>query len=77
MPTECNCYLLGWDRDAGECDRRTGQCPCLPNVVGRDCGQCAPNHWRIASGLGCESCSCDLQGSTSPRCNEVINSAVY
>jgi len=28
------------------------------------------NHWRIASGLGCDRCNCDLIGSISSSCNE-------
>ena len=68
---ECNCNPLGSDRDAEEiCNRTTGQCPCLPNVIGEDCGQCAPDHWKLASGVGCEACDCDDEGSLSPQCNE-------
>ena len=40
-----------------------GQCRCLPNVVGRQCDRCASNHWKIASGKGCERCDCDPMGS--------------
>ncbi len=69
------CNLLGTDRDAGPCDRQTGQCPCLPNVIGQRCDRCAPNHWKIASGLGCEPCACDPDGSLSEQCNEVCAGA--
>lgn len=69
--TECNCNPLGSDRSSGEiCNRTTGQCPCLPNVIGEDCGQCAADHWKLASGVGCEPCDCDDEGSLSPQCNE-------
>ncbi len=68
---ECNCNILGTDREGGVCDAQTGQCPCLPNVVGPQCDRCAPNHWKIASGLGCETCDCDPEGSLSPQCNQV------
>ncbi|KRX40478.1 Laminin subunit beta-1 [Trichinella murrelli] len=60
--TKCVCNILGTDITAGPCDRITGQCPCLPNVVGRECDACASGHWKIASGRGCESCDCDEQG---------------
>ncbi|UYV80205.1 LAMB1 [Cordylochernes scorpioides] len=66
----CVCNILGTDQSQGECNRLTGQCPCLPNVVGKNCHECAPNHWKLASGKGCESCDCDLLGSFSPTCNE-------
>ncbi|XP_048511148.1 laminin subunit beta-1-like [Athalia rosae] len=67
---ECNCDVLGTDQRAGPCVHRTGQCPCLPNVVGQRCDACAENHWRIASGEGCDPCDCDGIGSVSDRCNE-------
>ena len=58
-------YLLpGTDQSAiGDCDRKTGQCLCLPNVKGRQCDACEANHWKIASGKGCERCDCDPMGS--------------
>ena len=54
----------GTDQSAiGDCDRKTGQCLCLPNVKGRQCDACEANHWKIASGKGCERCDCDPMGS--------------
>jgi len=68
---ECVCNWLGADRDAEEpCNRTTGQCPCLPNVKGEMCDTCAENHWKLASGVGCEACDCDPIGSLSQQCNE-------
>ena len=32
--------------------------------------RCAPNHWKIASGEGCDHCDCDPIGSTNETCNE-------
>ena len=71
MFSGCVCNVLGSYRDGGPCDHRTGQCPCLPNVIGLECDQCAPNHWKLASGTGCVFCDCDPQGSRSQQCNEV------
>lgn len=68
---ECVCELLGTNRSVGLCDKNTGQCPCLPNVVGLSCDRCKENHWKIASGEGCEPCDCDPVGSYSEQCNEV------
>ena len=31
--------------------------------------RCIANHWKIASGKGCEHCECDPVGSTSEQCN--------
>lgn len=66
---ECVCNLLGTDSSIRYCDRQTGQCPCLPNVIGQSCDECAENHWKIASGTGCEPCDCDPVGSTAEQCN--------
>uniref|UniRef100_A0A8C2QAI9 Laminin subunit beta-1 n=1 Tax=Cyprinus carpio TaxID=7962 RepID=A0A8C2QAI9_CYPCA len=54
------------------CDLNSGQCQCLPNVVGQQCDQCAPDTWNMGSGKGCEACDCDLSHSFSSSCNEVM-----
>uniref|UniRef100_A0A674BXD8 Laminin, beta 1a n=1 Tax=Salmo trutta TaxID=8032 RepID=A0A674BXD8_SALTR len=41
------------------CDLGSGQCQCLPNVVGQHCDQCAPDTWNMASETGCDACDCD------------------
>ncbi|VDK28557.1 unnamed protein product [Gongylonema pulchrum] len=73
----CVCNDLGTNRTAGTCDRVTGQCPCLPNVVGQQCDTCAPQHFDLASGKGCEPCECDpagvrlnADGTPELQCNE-------
>ncbi|XP_015599371.1 laminin subunit beta-1 isoform X2 [Cephus cinctus] len=66
---DCRCNVLGTDRNAGSCHHRTGQCPCLPRVVGQLCDACEENHWRIASGQGCDACECDVVGSVTDKCN--------
>ncbi|XP_047469022.1 laminin subunit beta-1-like isoform X2 [Penaeus chinensis] len=67
---ECVCNILGTNQTIEFCDHETGQCPCLPNVLGLECDRCAANHWKIASGIGCERCACDPVGSYSEQCNE-------
>ncbi|XP_054168822.1 laminin subunit beta-1-like isoform X2 [Oppia nitens] len=67
---ECVCNPLGTDSGRGYCDPSTGQCPCLPNVLGKSCDRCAVNHWKIASGQGCDACDCDPQGAYTLKCNE-------
>lgn len=67
----CVCYQLGTNTALGECDRQTGQCPCLPNVIGQRCDQCAPAHWNLTSREGCTHCGCDPTGSLSLECNQV------
>ncbi len=37
--TACDCNPLG--SSSQQCDRRTGQCPCLPGMAGLKCDRCA------------------------------------
>lgn len=68
---ECVCHILGTNSSAGQCNPHNGNCPCYPNVIGKECDQCADNHWKIASGIGCEPCNCDPVGSENLQCNPV------
>nr|XP_033814369.1 laminin subunit beta-1 isoform X1 [Geotrypetes seraphini] len=73
---KCVCNYLGTahehciEEDDCQCNQSTGQCPCLPNVVGQSCDRCAPHTWKLASGTGCEPCACDAARSLGPSCNE-------
>ncbi|XP_044206819.1 laminin subunit beta-2 isoform X1 [Thunnus albacares] len=73
---KCVCNFLGtersqcMDREECVCQRATGQCQCLPNVIGLTCDHCTPNHWNLASGKGCEPCACDPNNSITSSCNE-------
>lgn len=73
----CTCNFLGTERsqciqrEDCVCQRATGQCQCLPNVVGLMCDHCTPNHWNLAGGGGCEACDCDPSNSVTSSCNEV------
>ncbi|XP_076262261.1 laminin subunit beta-1 isoform X1 [Rhynchophorus ferrugineus] len=66
---KCVCDALGTNSSAGECNPLGGQCPCYPNVTGLHCDECIQNHWKIASGAGCEPCNCDSFGSFNAQCN--------
>lgn len=66
---QCDCDVLGTDGELQYCDRYSGQCPCLKNVVGVRCDECKKDYWKIASGEGCEACDCDPVGSESSQCN--------
>lgn len=66
---QCECDFLGTNKTIAHCDRFTGQCPCLPNVEGLHCSQCALNHWKIGSGEGCEACNCDAIGAVQEQCH--------
>ncbi|XP_045649429.1 laminin subunit beta-1 [Ursus americanus] len=72
---KCVCNYLGTvpehcNGSDCQCDKTMGQCSCLPNVVGQNCDRCAPDTWQLASGTGCDPCSCDPAHSFGPSCNE-------
>ncbi|XP_030575702.1 laminin subunit beta-1b [Archocentrus centrarchus] len=74
---KCTCYSVGTipgacsSPDECQCNQRSGQCPCWPNVVGQNCDRCAPDTWNIASGTGCQHCDCDPIHSYGSSCHEV------
>ncbi|KAJ8002830.1 hypothetical protein DPEC_G00163050 [Dallia pectoralis] len=74
---KCVCNHLGTNpakcQSTGDChcDLGSGQCQCLPNVVGQHCDQCAPDTWNMASEKGCEACYCDPEHSSGTSCNEL------
>ncbi|XP_026854032.2 laminin subunit beta-1 isoform X1 [Electrophorus electricus] len=70
----CTCMTSGTQQaycsdGVCHCDRRTGACPCRPNVVGHNCDQCSSNHWNLGMEGGCAACECDPQNSLGPHCN--------
>ncbi|KAM7367225.1 hypothetical protein PAMP_015142 [Pampus punctatissimus] len=74
---KCMCYSMGTapqacsSPDECQCDRRSGQCSCQPNVVGQNCDRCAVDTWNIASGTGCQHCDCDPVHSFGSACDVV------
>uniref|UniRef100_A0A674MZK9 Laminin, gamma 1 n=1 Tax=Takifugu rubripes TaxID=31033 RepID=A0A674MZK9_TAKRU len=65
----CSCSPLGTVGGQSTCLQVTGQCPCHPNVAGRDCGACQPGFFNLQSGSGCARCNCDPIGSTNGQCD--------
>ncbi|XP_048357993.1 laminin subunit beta-4 isoform X2 [Sphaerodactylus townsendi] len=74
---ECDCNPLGVDPAECPsgigfciCDQTTGTCPCLPNVIGSKCDQCASGYWDLAQGTGCSICDCDPEHSQNSLCDQ-------
>ncbi|XP_047662931.1 laminin subunit alpha-5 isoform X3 [Tachysurus fulvidraco] len=49
----CGCHEAGSESDT--CHPFGGQCPCRPNVIGRDCSQCATGYYGFPN---CRPCNC-------------------
>ncbi|XP_076132765.1 laminin subunit alpha-5 isoform X1 [Alosa pseudoharengus] len=49
----CGCHEVGAESDT--CEPFGGQCRCRPNVIGRDCSQCATGYWGFPN---CRPCNC-------------------
>ena len=64
---ECDCDPRG--SRTSVCDRVTGQCACLPSVVGRRCIECADRHFGYGSTVGCSPCGCHPEGAEGYQCD--------
>ncbi|XP_017260379.1 laminin subunit gamma-1, partial [Kryptolebias marmoratus] len=65
----CSCSRLGTVNQQTSCSQVTGQCPCLSNVIKRDCSACQVGFFNLQSGNGCDRCNCNSIGSTSGLCD--------
>ena len=65
---KCPCNECGTQH----CNHRTGDCQCLPNVIGLNCDRCRPDHYGMShcNGTGCMSCECG-PASESTQCNDL------
>ncbi|XP_011911519.1 PREDICTED: laminin subunit alpha-3 isoform X1 [Cercocebus atys] len=52
----CECHPAG--ATSPHCSPEGGQCPCRPNVIGRQCTRCATGHYGFPH---CKPCSCGLR----------------
>ncbi|KAM4557143.1 laminin subunit alpha-3-like [Fundulus diaphanus] len=70
--TECQCDLKGTLSGVGECEQRSGQCHCKPNVCGHACGSCKEGFFLLQKKtyFGCQACQCDLGGAVGMACDE-------
>ncbi|XP_021269242.1 laminin subunit gamma-3 isoform X1 [Numida meleagris] len=67
----CNCNPDGSALGLEGCDPGTGQCHCLPHVLGRTCGLCQHGYYGLQPAVGCKSCECHPVGSRDSGCHAV------
>ncbi|KAM6047471.1 laminin subunit gamma-3 isoform 1-T1 [Theristicus caerulescens] len=65
----CDCNPDGSIPELEGCDPSTGQCHCLPHVMGRACGLCQPGYYGLQPVVGCKSCECHSTGSRESGCH--------
>uniref|UniRef100_H3BA71 Laminin subunit gamma 3 n=1 Tax=Latimeria chalumnae TaxID=7897 RepID=H3BA71_LATCH len=68
----CSCSLTGSARQQQTCHSETGQCECLPNVIGQQCNQCKPGFFNLVPVYGCERCDCHPIGSENSFCHPIM-----
>uniref|UniRef100_A0A8C9UHG8 Laminin subunit alpha-5 n=1 Tax=Serinus canaria TaxID=9135 RepID=A0A8C9UHG8_SERCA len=62
----CGCHEAG--ARGSQCQPFGGQCPCRPNVIGRQCSRCATGYWGFPN---CRPCDCG-----SRLCDEVTGQCI-
>ncbi|XP_069729416.1 LOW QUALITY PROTEIN: laminin subunit gamma-3 [Phaenicophaeus curvirostris] len=65
----CDCNPDGSATGLEGCDPITGQCRCLPHVMGRACELCQPGYYDLQPAVGCKSCECHPTGSRDSGCH--------
>uniref|UniRef100_A0A8C3MQ95 Laminin subunit alpha-5 n=1 Tax=Geospiza parvula TaxID=87175 RepID=A0A8C3MQ95_GEOPR len=62
----CGCHEAG--ARGSQCQPLGGQCPCRPNVIGRQCSRCATGYWGFPN---CRPCDCGTR-----LCDEVTGQCI-
>ncbi|KAM6918219.1 laminin subunit alpha-3-like [Xenentodon cancila] len=70
---ECQCDLKGTLSGVGECEQRSGQCHCKPNVCGPACNSCKDGYFQLQKKdyFGCQGCQCDVGGASGTACDQI------
>ncbi|XP_070700517.1 laminin subunit alpha-3-like [Pempheris klunzingeri] len=70
---ECHCDVKGTLSGVGECEQKSGQCHCKPNVCGHACGSCKHGYFLLQKKkyFGCQGCQCDVGGAIGTTCAEM------
>ncbi|XP_056148615.1 laminin subunit alpha-3-like [Lampris incognitus] len=69
---DCQCDVKGTLSGVGECQQKSGQCPCKANACGHACDTCKDGYFLLQkqSYFGCQGCGCDIGGAASRACDE-------
>ncbi|KFO77914.1 Laminin subunit alpha-3, partial [Cuculus canorus] len=72
--TACQCDVSGTLSGIGECQQENGHCYCKSNVCGDSCDTCEAGYYALENKnyFGCQGCQCDVGGSLSPACAELL-----
>uniref|UniRef100_A0A674ELB0 Laminin subunit alpha 3 n=1 Tax=Salmo trutta TaxID=8032 RepID=A0A674ELB0_SALTR len=70
---ECHCDVKGTLSGVGECQQKSGQCFCKPNVCSHTCDTCKEGYYLLQKRnyFGCQGCQCDVGGAISRGCDEM------
>ncbi|XP_045908367.1 laminin subunit alpha-3-like isoform X2 [Micropterus dolomieu] len=70
---ECQCDVKGTLSGVGECEQKSGQCHCKPNVCGHACDTCKDGYFLLQKKMyfGCQGCQCDVGGAIDMACDEM------
>ncbi|XP_078276381.1 laminin subunit beta-3 isoform X2 [Rhinoraja longicauda] len=66
----CACSEQG-SEPGRSCSEGSGQCRCLPHVVGPTCDRCAQGFWNLQNRVGCTACKCHPTNSYSLYCDKI------
>ena len=73
----CGCNAAGTVGASAVCDPSTGQCPCKPNVKGRDCSACLSGYYGIENAGGCLPCDQQCLECTGPTASNCLVSGLF
>ncbi|XP_035644145.2 laminin subunit alpha-3-like isoform X3 [Oncorhynchus keta] len=70
---ECRCGVKGTLSGVGECQQKSGQCYCKPDVCSHTCDTCKEGYYLLQKRnyFGCQGCQCDVGGAIGRGCDEM------
>uniref|UniRef100_A0A3P8YNK8 Laminin subunit alpha 3 n=1 Tax=Esox lucius TaxID=8010 RepID=A0A3P8YNK8_ESOLU len=70
---ECQCEVKGTLSGLGECQQKSGQCYCKPNMCSHTCDTCKEGFYLLQKKnyFGCQGCQCDVGGAVNMWCDQM------